>query len=211
MTVQPIKTKIPKAKVLAKEIKLKCGELPKGKFTPDKKIEIKLIDEDGTIYTAKVSPKSYRQAETEVAAFEIWVLVVSGKLQIAEQGCNILEAGIKVFEWKENVPEEIKQTKTKVAQAKVVKREISIKFSTEFPRAIPMPNKLLKVELIDDDEITYIASIKRKHWHTAETDAAEFENWMALVGGKLSITEEGYNILEPTIRVFEEKVKVISQ
>ena len=28
------------------------------------------------------------------------------------------------------------------------------------------------------------------------------------VGGKLSITEEGYNILEPTIRIFEEKVKV---
>jgi hypothetical protein len=34
---------------------------------------------------------------------------------------------------------------------------------------------------------------------------------MALVGRKLSITEEGYNILEPTIRIFEEKVKVTSQ
>jgi hypothetical protein len=56
--------------------------------------------------------------------------------------------------------------------------------------------------------ITYIASIKRKHWHTAETDAAEFENWMALVGGKLSINEQGYNILEPTIKIFEEKAKV---
>ena len=203
-----IKPKIPKAKALAKEIKLKCDQLPKGKFTPDKKIEIQLIDEDGIIYTANVSPKSYRQAEAEVAEFENWMLVVSGKLQITEQGCNILGAGIKVFEWKENILEGIKRTKTKVAQARVVKREISIKFSTEFPRAVPMPNKLLKVELIDDDEITYIAPIKRKHWHTAETDAAELENWMALVFGKLSINEQGYNILDATIRIFEEKAKV---
>ena len=203
-----IQPKIPKAKALAKEIKLKCDQLPKGKFTPDKKIEIQLIDEDGIVYTANVSPKSYRQAEAEVAEFENWMLVVSGKLQIAEQGCNILGAGIKVFEWKENILEGIKRTKTKVAQARVVKREISIKFSTEFPRAVPMPNKQVKVELIDDEEITYIASIKRKHWHTAETDAAEFENWMALVGGKLSINEQYYNILEPTIKIFEEKAKV---
>ena len=203
-----IQPKIPKAKALAKEIKLKCDQLPFGKFTPDKKIEIQLIDEDGIIYTANVSPKSYRQAEAEVAEFENWMLVVSGKLQITEQGCHILGAGIKVFEWKENILEGIKRTKTKVAQARVVKREISIKFSTEFPRAVPMPNKQVKVELIDDDEITYIAPIKRKHWHTAETDAAELENWMALVFGKLSINEQGYNILDATIRIFEEKAKV---
>jgi hypothetical protein len=31
---------------------------------------------------------------------------------------------------------------------------------------------------------------------------------MALVFGKLSITEQGYNILDATIRIVEEKAKV---
>ena len=98
-----IQPKIPKAKALAKEIKLKCDQLPKGKFTPDKKIEIQLIDEDGIIYTANVSPKSYRQAETDAAEFENWMALVGGKLSITEEGYNILEPTIRIFEEKAKV------------------------------------------------------------------------------------------------------------
>ena len=76
-------------------------------------------------------------------------------------------------------------------------------------KAHPLPS--IEIKLIDEDGTIYTANVSPKSYRQAETDAAEFENWMALVGGKLSITEEGYNILEPTIRIFEEKVKVTSQ
>ncbi len=211
MSATQVKTKIPKAKAIAKEIKLKSRELPRAISLPDKKVKIELIDEDKTTYTAIVSAKSYRKAETEAAEFENWIAVVSGQLKITDFGCNILDAAIKVFEWQDKTLVGIKQIKTKVAKAKVVKREISLKFLVEFPRAVPMPAKKLKVELIDDDDITYTALINRKNWHKAETEAAELETWMAFVSGQLSINEQGCHILEAATKVFEQKAKPLKE
>jgi hypothetical protein len=62
------------------EITLKFSELPDAIPAPNKKVEIRLIDQNGITFTAPINAKSWRKAEADVAAFEEWGGAVSGKL-----------------------------------------------------------------------------------------------------------------------------------
>jgi hypothetical protein len=83
------------------EITLKFNELPEAKPAPNKKVEITLTDQNGIIFTALINAKSWRKAEADAAAFSDWGGSVSGKLgQRTENGFEVVDAGIKVFEKK---------------------------------------------------------------------------------------------------------------
>lgn len=81
------------------EITLKFSELPTATPAANKKVEVLLTDQNGIVFTALINAKSWRKAETDVAAFAEWGGSISGKLGArTEQGFEIVEAGIKVFE-----------------------------------------------------------------------------------------------------------------
>lgn len=81
------------------EITLKFNELPTATAAPNKKVEVTLTDQNGVIFTALINAKSYRKAETDVAAFAEWGGSISGKLGgKTDSGFEVVEAGIKVFE-----------------------------------------------------------------------------------------------------------------
>lgn len=83
------------------EITLKFNELPQATPAPNKKVEIELTDQNGVVFTALINAKSYRKAESEVAIFTEWGGAVTGKLgDRTEQGFEVVDAGIKVFEKK---------------------------------------------------------------------------------------------------------------
>ena len=87
------------------EITLKFNELPQVKPTENKKVEITLTDQNGVTFTALVNAKSWRKAEADVAAFSDWGGAVSGKLgQPTDNGFEVVDAGIKVFEKKAKEP-----------------------------------------------------------------------------------------------------------
>ena len=62
------------------EITLKFNELPEAKPAANKKVEIRLTDQNGVSFTALINAKSWRKAEADVAAFSDWGGAVSGKL-----------------------------------------------------------------------------------------------------------------------------------
>ena len=83
------------------EITLKFNKLPEAKPAANKKVEISLTDQNGVIFTALINAKSWRKAEADAAAFSDWGGAVSGKLgQRTENGFEVVDAGIKVFEKK---------------------------------------------------------------------------------------------------------------
>lgn len=87
------------------EITLKFNELPETKPAPNKKVEIKLTDQNGVIFTALINAKSWRKAEADAIAFSDWGGSVSGKLgQRTADGFEVVDAGIKVFEKKAKEP-----------------------------------------------------------------------------------------------------------
>lgn len=87
------------------EITLKFSELPEALPAPNKKVEIRLTDQNGIVFTALINAKSWRKAEADVAAFEEWGGAVSGKLgQPTDGGFEVVDAGIKVFEKKAKEP-----------------------------------------------------------------------------------------------------------
>ena len=90
------------------EITLKFNELPEAKPAANKKVEITLTDQNGVTFTALINAKSWRKAEADAMAFSDWGGAVSGKLgQATENGFEVVDAGIKVFEKKakEQAPE----------------------------------------------------------------------------------------------------------
>ena len=90
------------------EITLKFNELPEATPAENKKVEITLTDQNGVIFTALINAKSWRKAETDAAAFSDWGGAISGKMgQRTENGFQVVDAGIKVFEKKpkEQAPE----------------------------------------------------------------------------------------------------------
>lgn len=88
------------------EITLKFNELPEAKPAANKKVEISLTDQNGVIFTALINAKSWRKAEADAAAFSDWGGSVSGKLgQRTENGFEVVDAGIKVFEKKAKEPQ----------------------------------------------------------------------------------------------------------
>lgn len=91
------------------EITLKFNSLPSANPAANKKVEIRLTDQNGVSFTALINAKSWRKAEADVAAFSDWGGAVSGKLgQPTDNGFEVIDAGIKVFEKKakEAKPEE---------------------------------------------------------------------------------------------------------
>lgn len=87
------------------EITLKFDELPQVKSAENKKVEIRLTDQNGVVFTALINAKSWRKAEADAAAFTEWGGAVSGKLgQQIENGFQVIDAGIKIFEKKAKEP-----------------------------------------------------------------------------------------------------------
>ncbi len=87
------------------EITLKFSELPDAIPALNKKVEIRLVDQNGIVFTALINAKSWRKAEADVAAFQEWGGAVSGKLgQPTNGGFEVVDAGIKVFEKKPKEP-----------------------------------------------------------------------------------------------------------
>lgn len=88
------------------EITLKFNELPEAVPAANKKVEIKLTDQNGVIFTALINAKSWRKADADAAAFSDWGGAISGKLgQPTENGFEVVDAGIKVFEKKAKEPQ----------------------------------------------------------------------------------------------------------
>jgi len=87
------------------EVTLKFNSLPEAKPAANKKVEIRLTDQNGVSFTALINAKSWRKAEADVAAFSDWGGAVSGKLgQPTDNGFEVIDAGIKVFEKKAKEP-----------------------------------------------------------------------------------------------------------
>lgn len=87
------------------EITLKFNSLPEAVPAANKKVEISLTDQNGVTFTARINAKSWRKAEADVAAFSDWGGAVSGKLgQPTDNGFEVVDAGIKVFEKKAKEP-----------------------------------------------------------------------------------------------------------
>lgn len=87
-----------------------------------------------------------------------------------------------------------------------VRSEITLKFS-ELPEAKPAPNKKVEVQFTDQNGITFTALLVAKSWRKAEASAAEFESWGGAVSGKLGRTEQGFEVLDAGIQIFEKKAK----
>ena len=88
------------------EITLKFNELPEAKPAENKKVEITFTGQNGVIFTALINAKSWRKAEADVAAFSDWGGAISGKLgKRTENGFEVIDAGIKIFEKKAKEPQ----------------------------------------------------------------------------------------------------------
>lgn len=91
-----------------------------------------------------------------------------------------------------------------------VKSEVTIKFSGELPTATPLPNKKVAIELTDQNGIVFTAQVNAKSWRKAETSASEFADWAGAVSGKLGVrTENGFEIVDAGIQIFEKKAKEV--
>ena len=89
------------------EITLKFNSLPEAVPAANKKVEIRLTDQNGVTFTARINAKSWRKAETDATTFSDWGGAVSGKLgQPTDNGFEVVDAGIKVFEKKAKEPKE---------------------------------------------------------------------------------------------------------
>ncbi|MFS0519567.1 hypothetical protein ACEYW6_33400 [Nostoc sp. UIC 10607] len=91
-----------------------------------------------------------------------------------------------------------------------VKSEVTIKFSGELPTAKPTENKKVAIELTDQNGIVFTAQVNAKSWRKAETSASEFADWAGAVSGKLGVrTENGFEIIDAGIQLFEKKAKEV--
>jgi hypothetical protein len=80
------------------------GSLPTATPLQNKKVAIELTDQNGIVFAAQVNAKSWRKAETSASEFGDWAGAVSGKLgQRTENGFEVVDAGIQIFEKKANV------------------------------------------------------------------------------------------------------------
>ncbi|MHC5917284.1 MAG: hypothetical protein ACYTXE_41335 [Nostoc sp.] len=66
---------------------------------------MELTDQNGIVFTAQVNAKSWRKAETSASEFADWAGAVSGKLGVrTENGFEIIDAGVQIFEKKAKEP-----------------------------------------------------------------------------------------------------------
>ena len=92
------------------EITLKfSGEMPEAKTAPNKKVEIQLTDQNGLVFTALINAKSWRKAEANAAEFESWAGMVSGKLGKNDNGFEVMDAGVQIFEKKAKEPKPLQE------------------------------------------------------------------------------------------------------
>ena len=91
-----------------------------------------------------------------------------------------------------------------------VKSEVTIKFSGSLPTATPAENKKVQISLTDQNGIVFTAQLNAKSWRKAESNTAEFADWAGAVSGKLGQrTENGFEIIDAGIQVFEKKAKEV--
>ena len=88
-----------------------------------------------------------------------------------------------------------------------VKSEITIKFSGELPPAKPVEGKKVEVEFTDQNGLVFTAQINGKSWRKAEASVAEFADWAGMVSGKLGRTDNGLEVLDAGVQIFEKKPK----
>ncbi len=86
-------------------VQLDSNELPEANPAANKKIETRLTDQNGVTFTARINAKSWRKAEADATTFSDWGGAVSGKLgQATNNGFEVVDTGIKVFEKKAKEP-----------------------------------------------------------------------------------------------------------
>jgi len=82
------------------------GSMPVAKSAENKKVEVELVDQNGTVFKVLLNAKSWRKAESNAAEYADWAGAISGKLgQQIENGFEIVDAGVQIFEKK---PKEVK-------------------------------------------------------------------------------------------------------
>jgi hypothetical protein len=82
------------------------GSMPVAKPAENKKVEVELVDQNGTVFKVLLNAKSWRKAESNAAEYADWAGAISGKLgQQIENGFEIVDAGVQIFEKK---PKEVK-------------------------------------------------------------------------------------------------------
>ena len=85
--------------------------------------------------------------------------------------------------------------------------EITLKFD-ELPQALPVENKKVEILLTDQNQVVFSALINAKSWRKAEADAAAFNEWGGAISGKLGQqTENGFQVIDAGIKIFEKKAK----
>lgn len=90
-----------KVTLVRSEITLKFNEIPTADPAPDKKVLVTLSDENGNKFVTLLNAKSYKKACSAAATYPKYAGSISGKLgKLTEDGFEVLEAGIKVFELK---------------------------------------------------------------------------------------------------------------
>ncbi len=90
-----------KVTLVRSEITLKFNEIPTADPAPDKKVRVTLSDENGNKFVTLLNAKSYKKACEAAATYPKYAGSISGKLgKLTEDGFEVLEAGIKVFEVK---------------------------------------------------------------------------------------------------------------
>jgi hypothetical protein len=92
--------------VVRRDFTLKFNGIPKTEPMPDKKVKVEIVDEQGTKFTAILIAKSFRKAEETAAGLDNWVAAICGELSKNEDGWDILNAGIQIFEKKAKQPKE---------------------------------------------------------------------------------------------------------
>ena len=85
--------------------------------------------------------------------------------------------------------------------------EITLKFD-ELPQALPVENKKVEILLTDQNQVVFSALINAKSWRKAEADATAFTEWGGAISGKLGQqTENGFQVIDAGIKIFEKKAK----
>jgi hypothetical protein len=93
------------------------------------------------------------------------------------------------------------------SQAKLFKKEITLKFDGSMPEAEPLPDKKVLVKLTDESGTVFSAILNAKSLRKAAATAAELEHWIGAISGQLQKGADGWEIAIAGIQVFEQKIK----
>jgi hypothetical protein len=89
------------------------------------------------------------------------------------------------------------------------KSEVVVKFSGSLPEGKPAANKKVEISLTDQNGVVFTALVNVKSWRKAEANTAEYADWTGALSGKLGPrTEEGFEVIDAGLQIFEKKAKV---